>query len=39
MTTHTPITHWLSLPWGDVRAWAEVVVEIQKEDREAAAKR
>lgn len=33
MATHTPIPYWLSLPWGEVRAWSDTIVEIEREDR------
>jgi hypothetical protein len=35
MATHTPIPHWLSLPWRETCAWAQTVVEIQIADRDA----
>jgi len=34
MATNTPIPYWMSKPWGEVRAWDEVVGAIQKKDRE-----
>lgn len=35
MATHTPITTWLSLPWSEACAWADTVIRINAEDREA----
>lgn len=36
MVTHTPTTHWLSLPWVETCEWAAQVVLIQAADLEAA---
>jgi hypothetical protein len=36
MATYTPIPVWLSMPWPEVCAWAETVVELQQADRAAA---
>lgn len=35
MATHTPITVWEARPWREVGAWADTVVRIHTEDREA----
>ncbi len=32
MATHTPIPHWLSLPWLETCAWYATVAGIQADD-------
>lgn len=35
MVTHTPITHWIPLTWGEICAWSATVVDIQQADEKA----
>lgn len=32
MLTHTPIPHWLSLPFFELLEWAATAVEVRKEN-------
>jgi len=35
MVTHTPVTHWMSIPWADACAWAETVIRVNEENKAA----
>lgn len=32
MWTNTPIPYWLSLPWRELRAWANTALELKRAD-------